>query len=1106
MPVQEQSNSDPFNSMGLIEKQGTNLVMKDKETVINCDTSIETEQSIPVDFNKDQGNESQDKNCNYEQSIDNNNMSNEFIHTNISEKKEAIANNTIDDGTEETKISWPPGYTDGHSGGIVSIWNPYIFDKHTIISNPNVLIIEGRWLDVKLDIYMVNVYAPQDEEGKQHIWRYITEFMSSNPGHYIIFEDFNSVRNSSERFGSIFSTTNAFYFNDFIANGNLIYHSWFQGDGFDKVVSDFWSNCHYRRSSSALINFKNKLQGLKGVIKVWVNTRRSRTEVINSLGEELRNLNLNIDMRKLIHGGDKRLKLVNEIHKLEREQKDDLIQKSRIKWCTNGDDNSKFFHGTINKKRKQLSVRGIKLNGLWVEDPMAMVSQHQLEILESEVSLEEIKDVVWDCGSNKLPGELPIGCNASFITLIPKIESPIVVNDFRPISLIGISYKIIAKIISCRIALIIDDIVDLEEEKAMIFKVDIAKAYDTISWDYLLSVIKFMGFDNKCVRWIKACLESARSSVLVNGSPTMEFQLQRGLRQGDPLAPFLFILAMEGFHIAMEDAIEAKKFVGINIGDICLSHLIYADDVIVLGEWSKCNMDLVLASKDRGGLDFGSLHSLNLALLYKWRWRFYNHPDALWTKIIKNLYPFTNEAQGWDQKWRRLLRGGVEDDQYHRICDIIKHVTIIQTKDSWRWSCDTMDSFLVNGLRKYLDCLTIPRHYLETSNGLESIYHVMSECNIAIKVWESIVKWLNLNLPFQLPPIELLDFVNNEGNLNKAKDIIFTIIYTAWWEIWRFRNDVIFRTGKKRDVDIVDSIIHFSYLCYSEDDRTFTSQAWNRLFKIHERVVREYVMEFLSSFTFRDHIVDLDNVDTMVFELGGVKRSMTMRPFILALGWYTPEEMSNVLFEPFHESCLETGPTTRTPLSRHSGKEKVTMDDLLLLHIMDGGVRVDVPWHVAKFFTNKAKGYKKKSPIVGAHLIGRIARYNGLGYGELVDDIPDNDEDKGAADAGNDDEGGVRRRPNMSFTNMLRAMDKRLGEIETDISKLGCDVDDLTYVVSGMFEQYDQFYEEFGQMRMDTTVYSTAPSQSLSPNPLLFGYADAGPSTSQNQGNDMNEE
>ncbi|GJZ20940.1 hypothetical protein Tco_0557979 [Tanacetum coccineum] len=118
----------------------------------------------------------------------------------------------------------------------------------------------------------------------------------------------------------------------------------------------------------------------------------------------------------------------------------------------------------------------------------------------------------------------------------------------------------------------------------------------------------------------------------------------------------------------------------------------------------------------------------------------------------------------------------------------------------------------------------------------------------------------------------------------------------------------------------LNQLYHVSYM---EEDRTTTSQAWNKLFRIQERVVKEYVMEFLSSFTFRDHIVDLDNIDTMVFQLGGVKNS------------------------------------------RHSGKEKVTPDDLFLLHSMDGGARVDVPWHVAKFFSKKAKEYKKKSPLWG---------------------------------------------------------------------------------------------------------------------------------------------
>ncbi|GJZ05341.1 hypothetical protein Tco_0538616 [Tanacetum coccineum] len=146
-------------------------------------------------------------------------------------------------------------------------------------------------------------------------------------------------------------------------------------------------------------------------------------------------------------------------------------------------------------------------------------------------------------------------------------------------------------------------------------------------------------------------------------------------------------------------------------------------------------------------------------------------------------------------------------------------------------------------------------------------------------------------------------------------------------------------------------------------------------------------------------------------------------------------------------------------LGRHSGKEKVTLDDLFLLHSMDGGVSVDVPWHVAKFLCDKAKGSKRKSPIVGAHLIGRIAsyyglmtlgalmnvtlgpktlsmsvaklvdlgirKYNGLGIGEMVAEIPEvaRDDDDGARQA---EIGGVGRHPNMSNANRLKAMDERL--------------------------------------------------------------------------------
>nr|GEV05748.1 hypothetical protein [Tanacetum cinerariifolium] len=249
---------------------------------------------------------------------------------------------------------------------------------------------------------------------------------------------------------------------------------------------------------------------------------------------------------------------------------------------------------------------------------------------------------------------------------------------------------------------------------------------------------------------------------------------------------------------------------------------------------------------------------------------------------------------------------------------------------------------------------------------------------------------------------------------------------------------------------------------------TFTPQARNRLFTIQEQVVKEYVMEFLSSFAFREHIVDLDNDDTMVFQLGGIRRSMTIR---------------------------------------HSGKEKITLDDLFLLHSMDGGARVDVPWHVAKFFIDKGKGYKKKSLIVGAHFIRKIARlyglmiqrslksvtlgletsllsvaklvdlgicrYNGLSLGEMVDDLS-NDGRNEAGEAGEEQENveGVRRHPNMTFSNKLRAID----EVQQGVNFMS-----------------------------NTPVYSTDPYSS--PNPFgLFGDANAGTSTSQYQGNDMDED
>ncbi|GJW04564.1 hypothetical protein Tco_1563420 [Tanacetum coccineum] len=268
----------------------------------------------------------------------------------------------------------------------------------------------------------------------------------------------------------------------------------------------------------------------------------------------------------------------------------------------------------------------------------------------------------------------------------------------------------------------------------------------------------------------------------------------------------------------------------------------------------------------------------------------------------------------------------------------------------------------------------------------------------------------------------------------------------------------------------LQNLDQFCHVSYEQDDRRFVSQAWNMLFRIKEQVVREYVTEFLSSFTFRDHIEELDEANTMVFfawlgkeeydhktvHPGSWSRLINYNPTQYVID-ITTHANYDTRHPPSYTSIqnpirrLVHRLLTLSVAGRHSGKEKVTLDDLFLLHSMDRGVSVDVPWHVDKFLCDKPKGSKRKSLIVGAHLIGKIASYyglyNGLGISEMVAEILEvpGDDDVGAIQA---KIGGVGRHPNMSNANRLIAMDERLGEIVND-------VDELTYVVSGMSEQYD---------------------------------------------------
>nr|GEV35876.1 RNA-directed DNA polymerase, eukaryota [Tanacetum cinerariifolium] len=97
----------------------------------------------------------------------------------------------------------------------------------------------------------------------------------------------------------------------------------------------------------------------------------------------------------------------------------------------------------------------------------------------------------------------------------------------------------------------------------MFLKVDFAKAYDTVRWDFLIDILQAFRFGSVWCTWIRGISAFAKASILVNGSPSDEFQIHRGLKQGDPLSPFLFILVMESLHLSVRKAVEEGVFKGI---------------------------------------------------------------------------------------------------------------------------------------------------------------------------------------------------------------------------------------------------------------------------------------------------------------------------------------------------------------------------------------------------------------------------------------------------------------------------------------------------------------------------------------------------------------
>lgn len=274
---------------------------------------------------------------------------------------------------------------------------------------------------------------------------------------------------------------------------------------------------------------------------------------------------------------------------------------------------------------------------------MPQLSASQVDTLLKPFSQNEVKEAMFSMKPNKSPGPdgIPPGAlqklwhivgdeisqatrnfleggymlketNKTYIALIPKVDRPVEVSQFRPISLCNSTYKVISKCMVRRLQPLMKHLIgenqnafvpgrsindnciiahemlsSVKKKKkgdkySVILNLDLNKAYDRIKWSFVKEVLKSVGLPNLWIHLIMECITSVSYSVIVNGEPIGQITPKAGLRQGDPLSPYIFILCMEVLsqkliHNQAQGLIQGLK---INRRAPEISHLFFADDAL----------------------------------------------------------------------------------------------------------------------------------------------------------------------------------------------------------------------------------------------------------------------------------------------------------------------------------------------------------------------------------------------------------------------------------------------------------------------------------------------------------------------------------------------
>ncbi|XP_057456943.1 uncharacterized protein LOC130747902 [Lotus japonicus] len=432
----------------------------------------------------------------------------------------------------------------------------------------------------------------------------------------------------------------------------LFYNNWLLDKEFDRMIKEWWNTCAVQGWSGYVL--QTKLKDLKGKIKGWKGHSISHTEEkiklleseLQVVMERLESVGMNEELRA------KRSQVLSGLWEGYRIEESKWRQKSRVKWLKEGDKNTSFFHFVSKSRRAKNHIHKLNVRGNEVNDPAVIrdeirahfqsfftrevmrrpklkctnllkLSMGDRRRLEEGFSESEIWDVLKHCDGDKAPG--PDGFNFNFFKHFWATIKGDILKFFEEFHANG---KLAASINWCQrflqhdckipkiisenqfafttgrqiadCILIASEVVDFlnkNQRGGYLLKLDFAKAYDSIEWNFLLELLAKMNFGEKWISWIKTCVTTASLAILINGSPSVFFDIEKGLRQGDPLSPLLFNICVNGLSCMLNQLLGISGlnlFSGVRMGSAdALNHLQFADDTLLFCEQDDSQLELL---------------------------------------------------------------------------------------------------------------------------------------------------------------------------------------------------------------------------------------------------------------------------------------------------------------------------------------------------------------------------------------------------------------------------------------------------------------------------------------------------------------------------------